>query len=126
MSQKFSLNPVTPFSPTTADRLQWVHQALSLVLVVIRVMCIEPPLRRACPGEFDKCCPKFVRVFRTLVLHFVRKKSSRSVIDAVGRRDQTRMLVGGMTAANDLGMTDAVPAKIVGAYRRSAPRDQTR
>jgi hypothetical protein len=37
----------------------------------------------------------------------------RSVIDAVGRRDQTRMLVDGMTAANDLGLTDAVPAKIV-------------
>ena len=37
----------------------------------------------------------------------------RSVIDAVGRRDQTRMLVDGMTAANDLGFTDAVPAKIV-------------
>jgi hypothetical protein len=36
----------------------------------------------------------------------------RSVIDAVGRRDQTQMLVGGMTAANDLGLTDAVPAKI--------------
>jgi hypothetical protein len=37
----------------------------------------------------------------------------RSVIDAVGRRDQARMLVDGMTAANDLGLTDAVPAKIV-------------
>jgi hypothetical protein len=37
----------------------------------------------------------------------------RAVIDAVGRRDQTRMLVDGMTAANDLGLTDAVPAKIV-------------
>ena len=37
----------------------------------------------------------------------------RSVIDAVGRRDQTRMLVDGMTAANDLGLTNAVPAKIV-------------
>lgn len=37
----------------------------------------------------------------------------RSVIDAIGRRDQTRMLVDGMTAANDLGLTDAVPAKIV-------------
>jgi len=37
----------------------------------------------------------------------------RSVIDALGRRDQTRMLVDGMTAANDLGLTDAVPAKIV-------------
>lgn len=37
----------------------------------------------------------------------------RSIIDAVGRRDQTRMLVDGMTAANDLGLTDAVPAKIL-------------
>lgn len=36
----------------------------------------------------------------------------RSVIDAVGRRDQARMLVDGMTAANDLGLTDAVTAKI--------------
>ncbi len=37
----------------------------------------------------------------------------RSVIDAVGRRDQARILVDGMTAANDLGLTDGVPAKIV-------------
>jgi hypothetical protein len=36
-----------------------------------------------------------------------------SVIDAVARRDQIRTLVDGMTAANDLGLTDAVPAKIV-------------
>ncbi|MGX1787059.1 DUF6088 family protein [Bosea sp. NPDC055332] len=46
----------------------------------------------------------------------------RSVIDALGRRDQARMLVDGMTAANDLGLTDAVPAKIVvhtDARRRS-------
>lgn len=37
----------------------------------------------------------------------------RSIIEALGRRDQVRMLVDGMTAANDLGLTDAVPAKIV-------------
>ena len=35
------------------------------------------------------------------------------MIDAIARRDQARMLVDGMTAANDLGLTDAVPAKIV-------------
>jgi uridine kinase len=35
------------------------------------------------------------------------------VIDAVARRDQTRMLVDGMTAANDLGLSDAVPGQIV-------------
>jgi Family of unknown function (DUF6088) len=37
----------------------------------------------------------------------------RAVIDAVGRRDQIRVLVDGMTAANDLGFTNAVPARIV-------------
>jgi hypothetical protein len=36
----------------------------------------------------------------------------RKVIEAIVRRDQTRMLVDGMTAANDLGLTTAVPAKI--------------
>jgi hypothetical protein len=37
----------------------------------------------------------------------------RRVIDAVARRDQIRILVDGITAANDLGLTNAVPAKIV-------------
>ncbi|MGI9089598.1 MAG: DUF6088 family protein [Gemmatimonadaceae bacterium] len=37
----------------------------------------------------------------------------RRIVDALTRRDQTRMLVDGMTAANDLGLTDAVPARVV-------------
>ena len=37
----------------------------------------------------------------------------RQVIDAVARRNQIRVLVDGMTAANDLGLTNAVPARIV-------------
>jgi len=37
----------------------------------------------------------------------------RSVIDAVSRRDQVRVLVDGMTAANAWGLTDAVPAQVV-------------
>lgn len=37
----------------------------------------------------------------------------RSVIDAVGRRDQVRLLVDGMTAANDLGLTNAVPGQVI-------------
>ena len=36
----------------------------------------------------------------------------RSVIDAVARRDKARCVVDGMTAANTLGLTNAVPAKI--------------
>ncbi len=38
---------------------------------------------------------------------------TRAVIDAVGRRDQTRLVIDGMTAANDLGFTTAVPTQIV-------------
>lgn len=37
----------------------------------------------------------------------------RQVVEAVSRRDQIRVLVDGMTAANDLGLSNAVPAKIV-------------
>lgn len=37
----------------------------------------------------------------------------RHVIEAIVRRDQIRILVDGMTAANDLGLTNAVPAKII-------------
>lgn len=36
----------------------------------------------------------------------------REILDALARRDQVRMLVDGMTAANDLGLTDAVPARV--------------
>ena len=35
-----------------------------------------------------------------------------AVIDAVARRDQSRVVVDGLTAANDLGLTTAVPARI--------------
>lgn len=37
----------------------------------------------------------------------------RAVVDALARRDQARILVDGVTAANDLGLSDAVPARII-------------
>lgn len=37
----------------------------------------------------------------------------RSVIDAVGRRNHVRLLIDGITAANDLGLTNAVPGQII-------------
>ncbi len=46
----------------------------------------------------------------------------RVVVDALARRGQSRLLVDGMTAANDLGLTDAVPARVTiytDARRRS-------
>lgn len=63
-------------------------------------------LRRIDRGLYDQ--PSFNTLLRK-----TNPPDARSVIAAVGRRDQTRMLVDGMTAANDLGLTDAVPAKIV-------------
>lgn len=63
-------------------------------------------LRRIDRGLYDK--PSF---------NSLTQQSSppgpREVIEAVVRRDQIRVLVDGMTAANDLGLTNAVPAKIV-------------
>jgi hypothetical protein len=50
----------------------------------------------------------------------------RAVVDALARRDQLRFLVDGMTAANDLGLTDAVPARVTlhtDARRRSIQLD---
>jgi hypothetical protein len=38
---------------------------------------------------------------------------TRAVIDAVGRRDQTRLLIDELTAANDLGLTTAVQSQVV-------------
>ena len=50
----------------------------------------------------------------------------RAVVDAIARRDQLRLLVDGMTAANDLGLTDAVPARVTihtDARRRAVKLD---
>jgi len=50
----------------------------------------------------------------------------RAVVEAIARRDQLRLLVDGMTAANDLGLTDAVPAHVTihtDARRRSIKLD---
>jgi hypothetical protein len=37
----------------------------------------------------------------------------RAAIEAIVRRDQARVLVDGMTAANDLGLSDAVPGRVI-------------
>jgi len=44
-----------------------------------------------------------------------------SFIDAIARRDKLRILVDGMTAANDLGLTTAVPARST-IYADTHPR----
>lgn len=63
-------------------------------------------IRRIDDGLYDK--PQFNRLTKK-----DDPPSPRQVIDAVARRNQIRVLVDGMTAANDLGLTNAVPARIV-------------
>ena len=63
-------------------------------------------IRRIDDGLYDR--PQINRLTRQS-----NPPDPRQVIDAVARRNQIRVLVDGMTAANDLGLTNAVPAKIV-------------
>ncbi|RWR19610.1 hypothetical protein D2T30_13645 [Sinirhodobacter populi] len=63
-------------------------------------------LRRIDRGLYDR--PSF-----NTLTQKANPPDPRSVIDAISRRDQIRVLVDGMTAANDLGFTNAVPAKVV-------------
>ena len=68
-------------------------------------MVLAGALRRIDRGLYDRP-----------VLNRLTKRTTtpdyRVVVDAIARRDQLRLLVDGMTAANDLGMTDAVPARV--------------
>jgi Family of unknown function (DUF6088) len=76
-----------------------VDQALSR-------MVASGDIRRITRGLYD--LPRL----NTLTKKQTNPDPSR-VIDALARRDQARMLVDGLTAANDLGLSDAVPSKII-------------
>jgi Family of unknown function (DUF6088) len=76
-----------------------VDQALSR-------MVAAGDIRRITRGLYD--LPRL----NTLTKNQTNPDPSR-VIDALARRDQARMLVDGLTAANDLGLSDAVPSKII-------------
>ncbi|MGJ7497900.1 DUF6088 family protein [Variovorax sp. RT4R15] len=69
-------------------------------------MTLRDQLRRIDRGLYDK--PVTNRLTqRTTTPDY------RAIIDAIARRDNLRILVDGMTAANDLGLTDAVPAHVI-------------
>ena len=68
-------------------------------------MVASGQLRRIQRGLYDKLSQNAL-TGKTTVPDY------RAVIDAIVRRDQVRWLIDGMTAANMLGLTNAVPAKI--------------
>jgi hypothetical protein len=69
-------------------------------------MVANGDLRRICRGLYD-------RLRMNALTGQNATPDYRSVIEAVGRRDQVRLLIDGMTAANDLGLTHAVPGHVV-------------
>ncbi len=71
-------------------------------------------LRRPHRGLYDK--PTTSRLTGKMVF-----PPRASFIDAIARRDKLRILVDGMTAANDLGLTTAVPARST-IYADTHPR----
>ena len=68
-------------------------------------MVLRGALRRIDRGLYD-------RPATNSLTQRVTTPDYRAIIDAIARRDQLRLLVDGMTAANDLGLTDAVPARV--------------
>ena len=83
-------------------------------------MVLAGDLRRVDRGLYDK----------PIINRLTQRPTTpdyRAIIDAIARRDQLRLLVDGMTAANDLGLTDAVPARVTihtDARRRAIKLDK--
>jgi len=71
-------------------------------------------IRRPYRGLYDK--PSIGKLTGKMVF-----PPRASFIDAIARRDKLRVLVDGMTAANDLGLTTAVPARST-IYADTYPR----
>ena len=78
-------------------------------------MAAQRDLRRIDRGLYDR--PAISKLTKRPTM-----PDYRAVLNALARRDQSRLLVDGITAANDLGLTDAVPARVTiytDARRRS-------
>jgi hypothetical protein len=63
-------------------------------------------LRRIDRGLYDS--PR-----KNLITKEITSPDYRRIIDAVGRRDQIRILIDGLTAANDLGLSNAIPGQVI-------------
>lgn len=63
-------------------------------------------LRRIDRGLYDK--PK-----TNSLTGLIETPDYQKIIEAIARRDQFRMLIDGLTCANDLGLTNAVPGQVV-------------
>ncbi|HSX20510.1 MAG TPA: DUF6088 family protein [Gammaproteobacteria bacterium] len=80
--------------------------SLDAVKKALQRMVTKNELRRIDRGLYDQ--PRFNELTGKLTA-----PDYRAVINAIIRRDQIRVLIDGITAANDLGLTNAVPAKVI-------------
>lgn len=78
----------------------------SAVSKALQRLAIAGKLRRIEPGLYDR--PRTNPLTNKLAA-----VDYRALIDAVARRDRVRILIDGMTAANDLGLSDAVPGRVL-------------
>ena len=77
-------------------------------------LTLRGDIRRPYRGLYDK--PSISKLTGKMVF-----PPRSSFVDAIARRDKLRVLVDGMTAANDLGLTTAVPARST-IYADTYPR----
>jgi len=73
---------------------------------VLQRLVFSQELRRIDRGLYDQ--PRV-----NLLTGQMNAPDYRKVIDAISRRDQVRVLIDGMTCANDLGLTNAVPGQVI-------------
>ena len=78
----------------------------SIIDKTLQRMTHSHELRRIARGFYDQ--PKM-----NMLTGQTDAPDYHAIIDAVARRDQVRILLDGMTCANDLGLTNAVPGQIV-------------
>ncbi|VVE47155.1 hypothetical protein PIN31115_04451 [Pandoraea iniqua] len=69
-------------------------------------LCDSRKLRRVGRGLYDK--PRLNSLTGKLSV-----PDYQAVISAIARRDDLKLLIDGMTAANNLGMTNCVPARVI-------------
>ncbi|MBL4874735.1 MAG: hypothetical protein JKY41_15485 [Rhodobacteraceae bacterium] len=101
MMQRVAQNPRSVWTPGDFVDLA-VRDAVDKTL---QRLARSGELRRIERGLYDK--PSFNSLTDSETV-----PDYRAVIEAVARRDKARFVIDGMTAANELGLTTAVPAKI--------------
>ncbi|HEY6327843.1 MAG TPA: DUF6088 family protein [Blastocatellia bacterium] len=95
------------------SRCDWVWTPVDFIDLASRAAVDKTLQRMASAGELRRIDRGLYDLPRkNIITGRTSTPDYRAVIEAVSRRDNARVLIDGMTAANDLGLTTAVPARI--------------